>query len=151
MKHLVRTRRTAMIVEAVKNSLEVFVVVLACIVLTQLLGILCGCSSFPQSRIKAKTAPAMTTKALDLNPYPMFTDAQCYALLKSRDNWLFTAKLLGGLGGSAAIITPVPTWNDAGRWALGASAAALTVGGVASAWIGESKSDEFEEFCKVEN
>jgi hypothetical protein len=112
------------------------------------LFLLIGCASFPQSRIKARTMPE--TRSLDPNPYPMFSDAQCYALLKSRDNWLFTAKLLGGLGGASALITPIPQWNDAGRWALGASAAALTVGGVASAWIGESKNDEFEEFCKVE-
>ena len=127
----------------------VLAVVIAVCLAVVLSALLLGCAT--SGTPKAKTFETFQTgEDKSIAPTKLgFTDAQCYSLMKSRDNWMFTAKLLGGVGGLGALAAP-PWDNDAARWSIAASAATLGVAGVAAAWVGNSKSGEFEKYCTLE-
>ncbi len=112
-------------------------------------ALLFGCAATGTPRAKSfSTFAASADKSVE--PVKLgFTDAQCYSLMKSRDHWMFTAKLLGGVGGLGALAAP-PWDDDVARWSIAASAATLGVAGIAAAWVGDTKSDEFEKFCTME-
>jgi hypothetical protein len=86
---------------------------------------------------------AKRTRALD-----SMTDDQCVALLDKRDDARLAAKILAGVGGLGALGT-APVDSEAGRWAIGASAATLVAVGGVVLWYGEQKAKAFETYCEV--
>lgn len=77
------------------------------------------------------------------------SDAQCMELLNSQDRALFWAKVLGGVGGAAAIGAVPDAWPDGAQWGIAAGAATSSLMGAALVWYGGVKGDRFKKYCEV--
>jgi len=76
-------------------------------------------------------------------------DALCIDLLERRDTAQLLGKIfvgIGGLGAFGAVPEKIP---DAGRWSIAGGAAGLSALGIAAAWYGDKKGEEFERFCEI--
>lgn len=113
------------------------------IMILLMLTVLMGCaSSQPLAHLKASayTSDGIATENL--------SDVWCLELMESRDNWMFTAKLMAGVSGAGGLSTAAPEDNDV-RWGIGAASASVAAFGVAALWLSDKKGEEFEEYCEV--
>jgi len=106
-----------------------------------------GCAGGTAGTPRLRT-PA--TRGGPSEPTSINSDAQCMDLIASQDRALFWAKILGGVGGAAAIGAVPDGWPDGAQWGIAAGAATASLAGAALVWYSEVKGARFKQYCEVE-
>jgi|WetSurMetagenome_2_1015567.scaffolds.fasta_scaffold1269098_1 hypothetical protein len=78
----------------------------------------------------------------------------CLKLMEQRDDAALAGKILAGVGGISALVTPPIEMEDEQteknvRWGVGASAAVTAIVGVSLIWWSDNKGKELETLCEV--
>jgi len=98
-----------------------------------------SCSS---SQMQVRTRNA-NNRDLSIN------DALCLDLLERRDTAQLLGKVFVGVGGIGAFGAVPEQIPEAGRWGIAGGAAGLSALGIAAAWYGDKKGEEFEKYCET--